>query len=106
MHDSGHQTRHFILKNGYLFHQAARFAGLVQSSLCLTLHQGPSRSEILDKYSVHRQEEQGGEGAPELNALAGDETRSRFGDPLVCASWKPKEGKRKQLRNPTQLNIP
>jgi hypothetical protein len=39
MHYSGHQTRHFILKGGYLFHQAARFASLVQSNLCLMLHQ-------------------------------------------------------------------
>jgi hypothetical protein len=29
MHDSGHQTQHFILQSGYLFHKAARFAGLV-----------------------------------------------------------------------------
>jgi hypothetical protein len=66
----------------------------------------PSRSKILDTYSVHWQEERGGEGAPESNALAGDEPQSRFGDPPACAGWKPKEGKRKQLRNPTQLNIP
>jgi hypothetical protein len=39
MHDSGHQTRHFILRSGYLFHKAARFAGLVQSNLCQTLDQ-------------------------------------------------------------------
>jgi hypothetical protein len=38
VHDSGHQTRHFILKCGYLFHKAARFAGLVQSNLRLMLH--------------------------------------------------------------------
>jgi hypothetical protein len=42
-----------------LFHKAARFTGLVQSNLCLTLHHDkcPSRSAILDKYSGHRQEE-------------------------------------------------
>jgi hypothetical protein len=40
MHDFGHQTRHLILKCGYLFHKAARLAGLVQSNLCLALHQG------------------------------------------------------------------
>jgi hypothetical protein len=39
MHDSGHQTRHFILKCGYLFYKAAIFASLVQSNPCLTLHQ-------------------------------------------------------------------
>jgi hypothetical protein len=40
MHDSGHQTRHLILKCGYLFHKAAIFASVVQSNPCLTLHQG------------------------------------------------------------------
>jgi hypothetical protein len=40
MHNLGRQTRHFILKFGYLFHKAARFAGLVDSHLCLELHQG------------------------------------------------------------------
>jgi hypothetical protein len=39
MHDPSHQTRHFILKSGYLFHKAARFTGLVQSNLYLTVHQ-------------------------------------------------------------------
>jgi hypothetical protein len=53
----------------------------------------PSRSAILDIYLVHRQEERGGEGALELNTLAGDEPRSRFGEPPARAGWKPKEGK-------------
>jgi hypothetical protein len=35
----------------------------------------PSRSKILDEYSVHRQEEQGGEEAPELNISAGGDSR-------------------------------
>jgi hypothetical protein len=39
MHDSGHQTQHFILNCGYMYHKAARFAGLVQRNPCLTLHQ-------------------------------------------------------------------
>jgi hypothetical protein len=39
MYDFGHQTRNFILKKGYLFHQAARLAGVVQSSFFLKLHQ-------------------------------------------------------------------
>jgi hypothetical protein len=33
----------------------------------------PSRSAILNKYSLHRQEERGGEVAPESNLLTGDE---------------------------------
>jgi hypothetical protein len=45
----------------------------------------PSRSAILDIYSVHRQEERGGEGAPESNTLAGDEPRSQFGEPPARA---------------------
>jgi hypothetical protein len=40
MHDFGHQIGHLILKYGYLFHKAARFAGLVQSKLRLAFHQG------------------------------------------------------------------
>jgi hypothetical protein len=36
----------------------------------------PSRSEILNKYSIHRQEGQGGKEALESNILAGDEARS------------------------------
>jgi hypothetical protein len=40
MHDFGHQTRHLILKNGYLFQKAARFAGLVHNKLRLAFHQG------------------------------------------------------------------
>jgi hypothetical protein len=40
MHDFGHQTQHLILKYGYLFHKAARFAGLVYSKLRLAFHQG------------------------------------------------------------------
>jgi hypothetical protein len=40
MHDFRHQTRHLILKYGYLFHKAARFAGLVHSKLRLAFHQG------------------------------------------------------------------
>jgi hypothetical protein len=40
MHDFGHQTRHLILKYGYLFHKAAKFAGLFHSKLRLTFHQG------------------------------------------------------------------
>jgi hypothetical protein len=46
MYDPGHQTRHFILKCGYLFHIAARFAGLVQSNLCLALHQGQTTFKV------------------------------------------------------------
>jgi hypothetical protein len=40
MYNLGRQTRHFILEFGYLFHKAARLAGLVDSHLCLALHQG------------------------------------------------------------------
>jgi hypothetical protein len=40
MHDFGHQTRHLILKYGYLFHKAARFAGLVHIKLHVAFHQG------------------------------------------------------------------
>jgi hypothetical protein len=54
---------------------------------------------------MHRQGEQGGEEAPESNGLAGDEPRSRFGDPSTYAGWKPKEGKRKQLRNLISINM-
>jgi hypothetical protein len=44
----------------------------------------PARSEILDEYSVHQQEEQGGKGATESNILAGGKSRPRFGDPPAC----------------------
>jgi hypothetical protein len=37
--------------------------------------------------------------------LAGGEPRSRFGDPPAHVGWRPKEGKRKQFRNPIQFNI-
>jgi hypothetical protein len=40
MNDFGHQTRHLILKYGYLFHKAARSAGLVYGKLRLAFHQG------------------------------------------------------------------
>jgi hypothetical protein len=40
MHNFGHQTRHLILKYGYLFHEITRFAGLVHSKLRLAFHQG------------------------------------------------------------------
>jgi hypothetical protein len=40
VYDFEHQTRHLILKYGYLFHKTARFAGLVHSKLRLAFHQG------------------------------------------------------------------
>jgi hypothetical protein len=43
-----------------------------------------SRSEILKEYSVHRQEGQGGEEAPESKILIGDDARSRPNDPPAC----------------------
>jgi hypothetical protein len=62
----------------------------------------PSRSEILNEYSAHRQEGRGGEGAPESNILAGDEARSRPDDPPACTGWKATERKRQHLRNSIQ----
>jgi hypothetical protein len=59
----------------------------------------PSRSEILNEYSVHRQEGRGGKEALESNILVGDEARSRPDDPPACAGWKPTERKRQHLRN-------
>jgi hypothetical protein len=41
----------------------------------------PSRSKILDEYSVHRQEERGGEEALESNISAGGDSRPQSGDP-------------------------
>jgi hypothetical protein len=58
-----------------------------------------SRSEILNVYSLHRQEERGGEAIPESNTSAGDGTRSRPDDPPACIGWKPKERKKEHLRN-------
>jgi hypothetical protein len=58
----------------------------------------PSRSEILDEYSVHRQEERGGEEAPESNMSSGGDSRPRSGDPPARIGWKPTERKRKHLR--------
>jgi hypothetical protein len=53
-----------------------------------------SRSEILEEYSAHWQEERGGEAILESNASAGDGARSRPNDPPACIGWKPKEKKR------------
>jgi hypothetical protein len=58
-----------------------------------------SRSEILNVYSLHRQEERGGEAIPESNILIGDGTRSRPDDPPACIGWKPKEREKEHLRN-------
>jgi hypothetical protein len=65
----------------------------------------PSRSEILDKYSVHRQEERGGKETPEPNISAGGDARPRPGDPPACIGWKPIERKRKHLRNSSKHDI-
>jgi hypothetical protein len=105
MHDFGHQTQHLILKYGYLFHKAARFAGLVQSKLPWRFikDKRPSRSEILNEYLVHRQEGRGGEGALESDILAGDEARSRPDDPPARTGWKPTKKKKttSQKLNPS-----
>jgi hypothetical protein len=63
----------------------------------------PSRSEILNEYSVHRQEGRGGEGALESNILAGDEARSRPDDPPARTGWKPTKKKKttSQKLNPS-----
>jgi hypothetical protein len=47
-----------------------------------------SRSEILNIYSSHRQEERGGKATPESNISTGDGTRSRPDDPPACIGWK------------------
>jgi hypothetical protein len=60
-----------------------------------------SRSEILNVYSLHLQEERGGKVIPESNISTGDGTRSRPDDPPACIGWKPKERKKEHLRNTT-----
>jgi hypothetical protein len=60
-----------------------------------------SKSEILNAYSLHRQEERGGEAIPESYIWTGDGTRSRPDDPPACIGWKPKERKKEHLRNTT-----
>jgi hypothetical protein len=60
-----------------------------------------SRSNIFNVYSLHRQEERGGEAIPESNIWTGDGTRSRPDNPPVCIGWKPKERKKEHLRNTT-----
>jgi hypothetical protein len=62
---------------------------------CFIKDKRPSTSEILDKYSVHRQEERGGEEAPESNISAGGDPRPRSIDPLARTGWKPTGRKRK-----------
>jgi hypothetical protein len=37
--------------------------------------------------------------------LAGGDPRPQFGDPSACTGWKPKEGKRKHLRNSIKNGI-
>jgi hypothetical protein len=74
MYNSSRQTRHLILEYGYL----------CQIAICawrFAKDKRLSRSEILEEYSVHRQEGQGGDEAPELTTLTGDVARSRPNDP-------------------------
>jgi hypothetical protein len=65
----------------------------------------PSRSKILNEYSVHRQEERGGEEALESNILAGGDSRPQPDDPPACTGWKPTKRKRKHLRNSIKHDI-
>jgi hypothetical protein len=60
----------------------------------------PSRSAILNEYSLHRQEERGGEAVPESNILIGDEARSRLDDPPACTGWKPSRKKKTTSQKP------
>jgi hypothetical protein len=52
MHNLGNQTQHFILKNGYLLHQAIRFTGLVHNSFCLMFHQRQTNFEVRNPRQV------------------------------------------------------
>jgi hypothetical protein len=62
----------------------------------------PSRSEILDKYSAHRQEEG---GSSESSSVAGDKLQSWLGDPPVRAGWKDKRKERKMTKNLAKHDI-
>jgi hypothetical protein len=57
----------------------------------------PSRSAILSEYSLHQQEERGGEAVPESNILTGDGARSRPDDPPACTGWKPSRKKKTNI---------
>jgi hypothetical protein len=64
----------------------------------------PSRSEILNEYSVHRQEERGGEEAPESNILAGGDSRPQPDDPLMTHKYRGSQQSSREVK-PKFINL-
>jgi hypothetical protein len=107
MHDSGHQTRHFIFQNGYLLHQAIRFADLVHSSFCLMLHQRQMAFEVRNPRQVFgaMARRTGGEGIAERNTSAGGVSQPRSIGPPVHSRWKARRQEENNSEKQTSLTF-